>query len=90
MANITREFDFTDELQEKIEDSEPVDKANWRHGHRDAYVFEADGAHWKFWIDVHHEEGWQLTPKIRATKVRAEEKRVTVWVPVPSEGSDNG
>ena len=84
---IQREFDFTEELQEKIEASRPVDKQNWRHGHRDAYVFEADGKHWKFWIDVHHSEGWDLQPKIRAVQVQAVEKVVMVWENVPAAPS---
>jgi len=80
---ITKNFPLTEELTETLMESDSVDMANWRHGHKEAHVFEADGAHWLTWVDVHHEDGWQFYGKtISAIKVRAEEQTVTKWVPV--------
>jgi hypothetical protein len=58
----------------------PVQTENWRHGHRNAYVFEYEGSHWRVWIDVHHSDGWQLPDVVIATRVIAKQVTVTEWV----------
>jgi hypothetical protein len=72
-----------EELYELLDDLEPVEKLNWRHGHRDAYVFEKDGKHWRVIIDVHHEEGWQVLDEETAERVYPHQVTTTVWMTTP-------
>jgi hypothetical protein len=91
MKLIQRDFEWTEDLLETLQGSEPVDQRNWRHGHSEAYVFEHDGALWKVWINVHHSEGWETHDKFRATQVRPVQKTITVYeaVPLASNASTN-
>ena len=73
-----------EELYDLLEDLEPVEKANWRHGHRDVYVFEKDGKHWRVVIDVHHEEGWQVLDEETADRVYPHLVTKTVWTTEPN------
>ncbi len=86
-AMMTREFKWDEELDEVLEDLSPVERREWRHGHRSAFVFERDGAHWMVWIDVHHEDGWQHTDTITGTKVFPKEVKTIKWLPVLNEGT---
>lgn len=83
MANVYKTFDLKDEeLMEQIEDQDPVEKEDWRHGHRNAYIVESEGANWKIWIDVHHSEGWQTDYPVQGVKVEPKEVLIVKWVPV--------
>lgn len=83
----TREFDWDEDMDEVLESAPVVERQEWRHGHKNAVVFERDGAHWKVWICVHHSEGWERASTIRGTKVVPREKTITEWVPAPAEPS---
>lgn len=69
-----------DALFEKLDRLSPVSIDHWRHGTKDTYVFEHDGAHWRVTIDVHHSEGWQTSDGMEAVRVVPREKTVTEWV----------
>lgn len=77
----TREFDW-ESIDELVEGLAPVEKLDWRHGHKDVYVFESEGAHWQIVIDVHSEEGWQTYgDTCAATRVVPYEKTITAYRP---------
>jgi hypothetical protein len=79
--SITREFVWED-VEDVVDGGVPVDHRNWRHGYKSAYVVKAErGESWLFWVEVHHEDGIQVTPTVTATKVVAREKTVVEWVP---------
>lgn len=74
--------DFT---EDELEELEPMRIAvePWKHGTRETFVVELDGAHWRFTVPVHHSEGWQIADKVQATQVRQVELVVLAWEPVP-------
>ena len=78
----------SEELYDLLDDLDPVEKSNWRHGHRDTYVFEKDGKHWMVTVDVHHEEGWQLLDETEAMRVYPHQVTTTVWKSTPQHGTD--
>lgn len=84
MAKVTREFTVDESLIDEIDGLEPTDRREWRHGHSNAYVIERDGRHWRFWVNVHHEDGWQLSDGDAFTAVQVESEQVTIarWRPV--------
>lgn len=54
----------------------------WRHVTRQTFVFEHDGAHWRFTADVHHDDGMQLYDGVTATRVHQVEIVIKAWEPV--------
>lgn len=83
-VELTRDFVVDEDLFDEIDAAEPVDRQEWRHGHKDAYVFERDGKHWQIWICVHTSEGWEFSEgdMVRAVQVEPEQVTVTRWKPV--------
>ena len=66
------------------EDQETVERRPWRHGTRNTVVFGADGSHWRYNIDVHHEDGYQMYGEtVECVEVHQVERPVKVWEPVP-------
>lgn len=59
----------SEEIRELLAELDPIRKDNWRHGHRDTYVFELDAMHWQTTIEVHHEDGWQTQGGVVAHRV---------------------
>ena len=76
-----------EELSDLLDDLEPVEKSNWRHGHRDTYVFEKDGKHWMVAINVHPEEGWELYDETTCTRVYPHPVMKVEWRTTPCAGS---
>lgn len=74
---------FTEaEIEEQ--DTEEISSEPWRHGRRSVFVFELDGAHWRFTANVHHDEGIQIDGgTVTATQVHQVERVVKMWEPVP-------
>ncbi len=67
------------QLRELLCDAEEIGSEYWRHGRRVTYVFEADGAHWRTTVKVHHDDGLQLYGDTVCTYVRQVEKTILVW-----------
>jgi len=72
-----------DEASIREMDLEEVSASEWRHGRRAVFVFEDDGAHWRFTAEVHHDEGLQLYGGVECTQVHQVDRIVKVWVPTP-------
>lgn len=69
-----------EELIDLLDTLEPVEKQNWRHGHKDVYVFEKDAKHWRVTIDVHTSEGWDLVGDEQVCeRVYPHQVTTTVW-----------
>ena len=81
---VSKEFKVDEALFDELDGAKPVDRQEWRHGHRSAYVIERDGKHWRVWIDVHTQDGWQLEIGDTLSAVQVEPRQVTVtqWHPV--------
>lgn len=78
----TREFTKS-EILDLLDTATEINSRAWRHGRRVQYVIDHDGAHWAFWLDVHHEDGPQIYDSVTATKVHQVEKTVKVWEAAP-------
>lgn len=72
--------DFTESELADLELDE-VSSRSWRHGRKVTYVAHVDGEHWRFEVDEHHGEGWQVFGPISATRVHQIEKIVKIWEP---------
>lgn len=89
MSTATETIKVTsEELYDLLDSLTPVEKSNWRHGHRDTYVFEKDGKHWRVTIDVHSEEGWQVLDEETCGRVYPHQVMTTVWKTSPAPGAD--
>lgn len=75
-------IDVLTDAIDAMDSYEVIDRANWRHGHKDRVLFKYEGQYYATWIDVHHDEGWQLLDPHPVTAVKPVEKTVTEWVPI--------
>jgi hypothetical protein len=72
---------FWQPLVDHIDGLNPVEKLPWKYGSKEAYVFEDLGKHWRVWIYVHREDGWQKQDPIEIESVVLRERVITEWVP---------
>lgn len=80
VTGTTRHF-TPQELDELVEKADEIASRPWRHGRHVTYVVEADGAHWRFEVPEHHDEGWQADGGVTAVKVAQFPRTVLVWEP---------
>lgn len=72
----TREFT---EAQIEEMDLDDIAHVPHRHGTTTTFVFDHDGAHWRFTALMHHDEGLQLFGPVTCTQVQQVERTVKVW-----------
>ncbi len=80
---ITRRFLWST-IEDAEEEAVEVSSRPWRHGRHVTYVIALDGAHWRFEVPYHTQEGWQTVGDgVEAVQVHQVDKVVKVWEAVP-------
>lgn len=79
----TRTFKPSELTDDLIDEAHEVSSEPWRHGRKVMLVFPFDDAHWRIQVNEHHDEGWDLTHDLVATKVHQVERMTKVWEPTP-------
>ena len=68
-----------EEVNEIVEDQEPVEEGRWRWGTTGSYVIDRDGKHYLFTARFHVEEGLQEEGPYNAYEVEPIQVTQTVW-----------
>jgi hypothetical protein len=74
-----------EDVEDALDEGETIERLPWRHGTRNTIHFTHLGKDWTTTIDVHSEDGWQLTDTITATEVKKVIKSIEVWEPINKE-----